>query len=296
MPSQDKKWRHHYVWQHYLKAWYGDDNLLCVEERGSRRRATTKSIAYGRDFYRLKDIPEAQLALLEALVAKMGEPFRELARGWFPTFRAVFKLQRLATVNGITDPELEREFDVALSNLEEDLHGRFEQSAVKPLAALRRGDATPLQDKDEFMEFSMFLALQYFRTPKLQSSVLQVFQEFGIDMSSAWGLMRTIFATNVGGALYRGRSTFKIGFLSAGKSSSFITGDQPMLNLKGTDGLDLYYPLTPRSALRITLESVAPGVEEVSLTDDETKAYNERIRAAAESQLYAQLEEHLLAR
>lgn len=294
MATEEKKWRHHYVQQYHLKAWVGADKKLWYEQDGVRTQETTKAIAYTRDFYRLQDIPDEQMTLVEGLIAGMHESVQGLARGWIPHFRAVFQLERVYLASGKTDPTLENELDVKMSNLEEDLHGHFENLAVAPLAKLRTGDAAPLLDEAS-VEFATYLGLQYFRTPKVMAAAVEAAREVGFDLRAAWGLLRTIFATNVARGLYLQRKTLRIVFLDAGPKSEFITSDQPLLNLGGQESLDLYYPLGPRRAVRLTLLHENPGVETKTLTDDETLDYNRLIAKESEAQIYGSSEAALIA-
>src|SRR5438105_1474389 len=77
--SPEKKWRHHYVWQHYHKAWTGPDSKVCYAECGNYARKATKEIAFTRDFYRLKEISDDEMKIVDGLIDRMGEPYRTLA-------------------------------------------------------------------------------------------------------------------------------------------------------------------------------------------------------------------------
>jgi uncharacterized protein DUF4238 len=94
---------------------------------------------------------------------------------------------------------------------------------------------------------------------------------------------------------YLQRETLQIVFLDAGPKSEFITSDQPLLNLGRQESLDLYYPLGPRRAVRLTLLHENPGVETKTLTDDETLDYNRLIANAGEAQIYGSSEAALIA-
>jgi hypothetical protein len=114
------------------------------------------------------------------------------------------------------------------------------------------------------------------------------------NVSAAWGLMRMIFATNIGGQIFVRRASTNLCFLEAGAPAQFIAGDQPIANFGGTEHVELYYPLTPTRALKLALDHERPGVESKALTDVETRAHNQRIRDASEEQLYAASEAALV--
>jgi hypothetical protein len=234
---------------------------------------------------------DSDLNVVEQLViGQMPDPqAREVARStWIPMFRNVFQLRDTARRLGVVDSELEAEFAAAISNLEEDLHADIESEAIPVLDALRRGDETALMNRETYQRFARFLGAQYTRTPWLYANVQKTLAEIpNFNFSAAWGLMRTIFAMNMGGQIFAHRATSNHCFLDAGPAAEFIAGDQPMVNFGGTARLELYYPLTPKRALKLTMNHERPGIESRTLTDAETRAHNRRIRAVSREQIYA---------
>jgi hypothetical protein len=62
-----KKRRHHYVWQHYLRAWTVENQIACLRDGRTFRTGTT-TVAVEKDFYRLQDVTEGDLRFLEAFL------------------------------------------------------------------------------------------------------------------------------------------------------------------------------------------------------------------------------------
>lgn len=297
-PQTMRKRRHHFVWRHYLDAWANSNGRVWCQRRGGTPfLATTGDLGLRKDFYQLKEMSDTDLKIVELIViGQMPDPYaREVARGWIPMFRDIFRLRDAAQQLGATSTELDIEIEAAISNLEEDLHADIESEAIPVLDALRLGNATVLEDAETYMRFARFLGAQYTRTPRLLANMQQAFAEMPeFNLPAAWGLMRTIFAMNIGGQIFVRRASSNLCFLDAGPSSQFIAGDQPMVNFGSTERLELYYPLTPKRALKLTLDHERCSVESRALTDAETSAHNKRICNVCEEQLYAASEATLV--
>src|SRR5258708_29204784 len=102
----------------------------------------------------------------------MGAQFRDLAGGWLPSFRVLPALKSDWEASGRTDPHLEKVLDAAVNNMEEELHASVEGRAVPILAALRSGNSAILQDNQSAFDFSLFIAMQYMRTPRMMQRAI----------------------------------------------------------------------------------------------------------------------------
>ena len=84
-----KKRRHHFVWQYYLKAWTVAGRIACWRN-GQVFRTDPTNVAVEKDFYRLRDISERDVATISAVAATAGmghgSPFRSChARSFMST-------------------------------------------------------------------------------------------------------------------------------------------------------------------------------------------------------------------
>jgi len=290
----EKKRKQHYVWEHYLTAWAVRGQVWC--QRGGNQFVTnTENIAHRRDFYRLREMSEKDLELVKLFIEQMGDHLKELARGWIPAFTALFRIQKLYRESGQQNAELEKELDIAINNLEEDLHSSIEDSAVPILKALRQGDFATLDDQQSYVDFARFMATQHLRTSAMENRMLQnakIPAQFGANMENIWGILRTISATNISFHFFSVQDSTRLTFLNALPPNEFITGDQPMLNLRA-DGatppteLEIYYPLTPNRALWMDFGHSRAIRENRTLSAEEVRSYNQRIMKASEGQVYA---------
>jgi hypothetical protein len=299
-----EKRRQHYVWQHYLEAWATNGQVWC-STRGNTFPASTEKVANERDFYRLKEMSERDFQVVDALIGRMTEPLQALARGWFPHFRVFHDAKRAYEGSGQSNPELEAYLDETINNLEEDLHGSIEQKAIPLLAKLREADTRFLDnDDDATIHFFWFIGMQYMRTPRMARDVVASAREIpGFNAEAAWGLLRTILGTNLAQSYYLRRRVLRLTFLDAPADTEFITGDQPIINVRAVglpegqgpaEGeLELYYPLTPKRAMLIAFDATELTTEQRSLTAEETTTYNAMIVSKSHQQVYARTEDAL---
>lgn len=295
---ETKKRKHHYVWEHYLGAWAVDGQIWCRRVQNCFL-VSTENVAHRRDFYRLKEMSEIDVAIVERLIFRMGEHARESARRWIPCFRAFHLMQRDWEASGRTNRDFETRLDVAINNMEEELHASVENRAVPILAALLRGNLDTLENSEAFADFARFIATQYMRTPIRARHTIEALAgttpSFNVDV--AWGLLRTIFADNIGAALYVQRKTMRITLLEA-HGAQLITGDQPIVNTRAAhksdhlppSELELYYFISPEFALLMDWGDGSGVKERRTLSADEVDAYNRLLNRASEEQTYARTE------
>ncbi len=295
-----KKRKQHYVWEHYLTAWATNGQVWCLHD-GRRFCTSTENVAQERDFYRLKEMSDADLAFVRQLVMQQVDPqMREMALGWIAPFQEVFELRRWYEGSGRKVPAFEVELDIAINNLEEDLHGKIETAAIPFLARLRTA-CLDLADDATFVDFAWFLGAQYMRTPRIMKRCVGAVDEMkGVNADAVWGLLRTIFASNIGFAIYARRHMLRATFLDAEPSKEFITGDQPIVNIRAQDGVsppeefELFYPVSPRVAVLLAFDGTVRSINRQQLGTGDTAAYNELIVRHSSKQIYAASEESLV--
>jgi hypothetical protein len=161
---------------------------------------------------------------------------------------------------------------------------------------LRQGDFAILDNQQSYVDFARFMATQYLRTSAIENRTKQetrvLAAQFGASMENIWGILRTIFATNIGFHFFNKRDSARLTLLDALPPNEFITGDQPMLNLRA-DGvtppteIEIYYPLTPNRALLMDFGHSSAIRETRTLNAEGVRSYNQRVMRASEGQIYA---------
>jgi len=296
---EEKKSRHHYVWQFYLRAWTVDDRIWCQRD-GRRFTNSTRNVAVERDFYRLRELSADDVAIIQGIINLATPELRRLNQVWLDSFEALFVAKRLYEAQSVQSPEVEQAFEVALNNLDENLHASIEGRTIPHLTALRKGDTSWMERLEDFSSFAHFLCVQTFRGPGMRTRMQAVFEKVrGRAMDS--GVLCHVFATNVGASLVGRRRSLRITLLRAPAPTEFITGDQPVINTRGLDRsgksvpteAEFFYPVSPRFALLISMNHPSPGRYREFLRESDVARYNLMIAAMAQQQFYATSEEAL---
>jgi hypothetical protein len=253
----------HYVWKHYLDAWATSGKIACYRQReGKAFTPNTKNIASEAYFYRTFDLSAAELDYLEAVIAsRPSEAMREIHRGFVTMFQLVAKLRLFLAHHGKPDLEIKAQSEALLNQAERSLgeqyHVAVEQKGAPLLARLRQRDAAFWLDENTASDFSYFIATQYLRTARMRNAVVGAVATVGIDIARVWSVESHFWSTEIGAALFANRHRYRAVILKNDSNIPFITGDQPTINLNAASVADmkLYYPVTPQTALMLTVES-----------------------------------------
>jgi hypothetical protein len=120
-------------------------------------------------------------------------------------------------------------------------------------------------------------------------------QKNGQDLSRIWDIMSHMFSVNIGASLFLERKKRKLVLIENNTDLTFITGDQPVINLHGNrphppTTLSLYYPLAPRHALILGEVDEDPVPSTDRLARAQVLALNTKIVEASHSQVFGHSE------
>lgn len=288
--------RQHYVWAHYLQAWTTNGSLWSWYLPTGKRFSTTPSnVANRRYFYGLTEMSEFDATILREMVKAADPAAQQLHQDWHAFFDGVFARRKEEQRHGELSADRAREYEIEVNNFEEDyLSRKVEGPTVRFLDALRKGDLSSIdasQSTDDLQHFGYFLGLQYLRTPKIiEHPINSRLKTAGLNPNSA--AYRHLFATNLGWAFASRRTQHRVCLLEAPENVDFITCDQPVYNLHAgpkfnprSEKFDLYYPLSPRRALRITFQSAGASSERVKV--HVARQYNDFIARLANEWIFA---------
>jgi len=107
-----KKRRHHFVWQYYLKPWAVDGRIACWRN-GQVFRTDPINVAVERDFYRLRDISERDVATIRQMIHLFPSQLRDVHNTWLEMFTLPFELRRMLNATGQSDRAIEEALDRA---------------------------------------------------------------------------------------------------------------------------------------------------------------------------------------
>ena len=297
-----KKEKQHYVWQHYLQQWTTDDKIWCLRNN-TIFPSGLLGVANKRFFYRLNELTEQDISLLTQLFINDMHPLlQDLNKNWITIFTAVSNLRKLAEKTRQIE-NIQKEIDVLTFNFEEDIHAKIEASAIPILDKLYLQDLSFL-DGDDFYTFNSFLCTQYFRTNTMKQSFLSNPINFpGVDAARIWNVSSHMLATNLAFGIVRERINHKYVLLLNNSEVGFITSDQPVINTFAEpknrkplehNQFEMFYPLTPKLALLISLKDKYSNKQKYEITQDEAVWYNVLIFDNSNEQIYSQNESGLL--
>jgi hypothetical protein len=106
-----------------------------------------------------------------------------------------------------------------------------------------------------------------------------------------WNIIIHMSATNIGGSLYLERKRRKLIIVNNRTDVAFITGDQPVINLKGArpapaDRLSIFYPIAPNAALLMADFDEEPLFPAEGLTRDQAATLNRMLFQASYKQVF----------
>ena len=273
-----------------------DGTFCCYRQKDKKLFSTQpKSIASETYFYETQQLTVGDMKFLEDIISRAtDERLRELNRNYIKLTQRTFELREalkrtdlLSEVHAALDEELRW----AERNLIERYHAGIENKCQDILDSLRSMDDAFYKDEAQCSVFLYFLSLQYFRTAKMRNGLSNIPSYVpGHDMRRTANILNHIHATNVGAGLFRERSTYRIVFFKNDTSTPFIAGDQPvlnMLNIKASDDIELYYPLSPKLAMILTKDATRFSDREQSVTQLEVERYNYAIYNKSEDQIYS---------
>ncbi|MBK3665537.1 DUF4238 domain-containing protein [Bradyrhizobium diazoefficiens] len=295
-----KKRRQHHVWQRYLKPWTVDDQLYCLRD-GAIFVTGTNSVGVDRDFYKLHKLTDDDLALIKMLVIDAGHPLAKrhhedlLVHLVGP---ARFVEQNRHQLGNLE--KIEELLDIHQTNALEDYHAMTENRFLPILDMILAGDLSFYEHAEQCITFLHFVCMQTMRTKGVKERTIdRVKFHDQKDLTRIWGIMSLMFAFNIAMSLFRERKQRKLVLLDNSTDTQFITGDQPIMNLRG-DGLRpptelcFYYPVSPRSALLLAEANKQPAFSSASLTAAQVGELNQEMRRACHSQLFGQTRDSLL--
>ena len=163
------------------------------------------------------------------------------------------------------------------------------------LDALRRRDSSFLKDDRRYAQFLFFLFVQFFRTSKWFEIAPQAELRLpGVRFDRVLKVLSYIYADNVGEYIYCERDKWRLVFLEARCSTSLVTSDQPLFNSvplpaskeQAPEEFKIFYPVSPQLAIRFSEESQVQNGTVISLSEHETRAYNELVKSNSFRQIF----------
>ena len=213
-----------------------------------------------------------------------------------------YRYMLCSAYNGLPDCDLKAKF---IHDLETVVNNGFEgwmtihENQVNPLldGIINEGDLSFWENPEMACQFLHCLAIQLMRVPKYTYLVNDDKSQFMTEHHDLMHFTRFYVAYMLGKIFVRNRGDYEVSILHNDSPLTFITGDQPLLNLCGVTGaFDFYYPLSPRVAIfyarKGRLHDTYSWLDVIG--PREVDWLNKRLANACVSQVYADFKETLL--
>lgn len=286
--------RHHHVWQHYLRSWSSNGSIYCLQD-GRIFPTGTAVVAVEKDFYKLPELTPNDELMLRGFASKA----HPAARRNFDEF--IFRVMsplRLADRVGRGMPQSNALLNDYKLHVLERVHAGVESQFIPLLDLSLKGDLS-FYDDERCLIFFFYITRQYMRTKGVKERYLLSNKQYGgPDMGHVWNVLSLFCADQLGGSLYAERKERKLVFLRNETKTSFIAGDQPVINLKAngaeTVSLSFYYPLSPSSALWLGDVGEGCPYEGGSISEEEVQTLNKSVFEESFKQVFSCEREELI--
>lgn len=280
--------KQHYVPRMYLRGWATDNQIYCLRNKKIFNSAL-ENVAQRRDYYRLELITEDGLDLINFLIEKTPDVLKM-------QFKEIIELLRtipiiFGNIKSLASNEYVKEIaDTAINDTIEKLLSEIEGNAAPIIDELRSGNAEFWINENLFLDFLLFIAFQFVRTPKQESNAKQAMGEM---YESCWGIISILLALILVARINENYENWTLSLLINQTDLSFITNDNPAINLSKVDGkevldFDLYMPISPQYAIRLNKNYKKKKLEYLPLLNrDEVDGYNHYIIASSLDMLFA---------
>jgi hypothetical protein len=287
--STVRKRTHHYVWKHYLRAWARNERIF-TRLNGKLLDEKLDKVAQERDFYQLKfltddDVQFVRWFVVERAIPHLRESHENALNIYLQAQHAVAAGRRFSADSS----DLGHASEVLASNFTEDWHASLERGAAQHIDELRRGSVAFYESDSACLDFTLFLATQYFRTKAVKERAIATLQPIagGADPSRMWELLAHMFANNVGWSLFSERKKNGIKLLMNQTDLEFTTSDQPVVNIatgelrtQPPEQMTLYYPVGPNIAI-VLGDPISSTTLPDNLGKEDVSHLNSRVAAQA---------------
>lgn len=231
-----------------------------------------RGLAREKDFYQTTALMPNETKIIKGFLKHMSTSAQNIYLPYLDNILKIQQMQLLYKENGGNDEEAEK-FFATNCNIMENLHGAHEKSADPIIAALANRELSILTDDQNMRSFMAFLGLQLLRTKKVKDVFFKNqpretdLEKFIANATpNIWWFMSYVFGAELGKNLYLDRRNDTHTLLINDTDISFITSDQPVINIHESasnsginppEHLDLYYPITPRTAYVILICSIS---------------------------------------
>lgn len=285
------------MWRGYLRSWASNDQIWCCRSK-KIFKTNLVNIGQERDFYKIKSLSRNDIKfILEMNKKRHFGMLNEYISWWVNLLSSIDKLKIEYEKKDVKRNDIKNKIDILINNFEEDYHSSIEGNSNKFIKSIINKDIDFFDQDVCRYEFSVFLAHQYVRTKKIRENIYNSFRDvtskISVNIESAWSAMRNIDAISIALAIYS-KKEYRIILLENNSNISYITGDQPVLNIHAVDDFgnkiptktEFYYPVSPNIAILLSNDKIYKH-KKYTLSENDVVKYNSFIKRVSHEQIYA---------
>jgi hypothetical protein len=286
----------------YLRPWSNTEQVFCLR-KGIIKPIGLSDVGVEEDFYAVRDLTLEDIEFLRGVViAQSPEGARPIHENLLSAFTLIAFANRVLHQDPALKDEAKNEIRKVVSNLNENYHETIERHLQDAIKCMLSGSVEFFSDALKAGNFLRSLGLFSLRTKGRRERMKAVFRIPlpGFDIDRVYSPMIHMLAVNIGGSLLVDRSRYRIVLLRNETTTSFITGDQPVINIheacdeRGIPReVEWYFPLSPKVAMLYVLVERSHYELHSNASQADVNFYNRRIVEAHHDQLYGGSEESL---
>lgn len=252
----------HYVWRTYLRAWTKNEQIWSfLRIQNKVINTNLMNVAQSNYYYQLADINSFEEKILKEFINKSPKSVQGLQTDFLSMFTIHTKLRK-AFETSKSQKILEEIRKIEINSME-NAHSLIEKSGEKLIACKTFEDLKFIEISNSRFDTVIFLCFQYFRTKNLRERIKKTYK---IDKTfpalNIWNIMSFFLALNTAEYISLNPKT-RFVFIENHTAEKFLSTDQPAINLQSDKvdetgavvDLELYYPLSPTTALLIDFKN-----------------------------------------
>lgn len=261
--SEDITKKQHYVWRRYLAAWKNDsddkDVWTCILKTNTIRKIGLMDVAQSSYFYKMEMLSDEELTFLKKFSDSLPKGTKTIAETLLAGYELYAQLRKDIEAGKMPDStDFEHEVKKIEAASFEKIQSQIEIMGAKLLDCKSSADLKALYTEE--YEILYFLWVQYFRTRGMKDGVVASMAdrpEMQAIAQKAWPFFNLVVAMQVVESMVL-KKDYRFVLLHNVSGVPFITGDQPAINTlwdEKQDKVEVYYPLSPVTALLVSFDS-----------------------------------------
>jgi hypothetical protein len=291
--------RQHYVWQKYLSKWT-QSNQIWTYFIGENKIIETSlgNVAQKRYFYELRKFTKCDIKSIMDLINGFASPEIITISRKILEICSSIKKGKLVD-KSMNNDDKDKTVKKTRRQIIENYHGDIENKGVPILEIKTVGKFKEYIEVNNVNDMLLYVYTQYWRTEKTRKSFVDR-QNAPSVLKKHWSIICIFLAQSCTWNTHIDTNT-RYKFIYNDTKVEFLTSDQPAINLvsniineEDVKDLELYYPLSPETALIIHFDpSQQDRIKGVDADEDYVKYLNHKMIEDADFFIFSENKKQL---